>query len=115
MIVYVNPEISGNVFIRVAPNTGAPSTGVPAYNSKNIGILYDVDEQHRDDETGEIWFHLRGLGWSMAKYFVIYSADQRPEPPEQDECKRWLVGLTREEIEQCLQYLENILRGESVD
>lgn len=112
MIVYVDPTITGNVFIRVAPNTGAPSTGVPAYNSKNIGILYDVDEQHRDDETGEIWFHLRGLGWSMAKFFVIYSADQQPE---KDECKRWLVGLTREEIEQCLEYLENALNDEGVD
>lgn len=112
MIVYVNPEISGNVFIRVAPNTGAPSTGIPAYNSKNIGILYDVDEQHRDDETGEIWLHIRGLGWSMAKYFVIYSADQQPE---HDECKRWLVGLTREEIEQCIDYLKNSLEVEGVD
>lgn len=112
MIVYVNPEISGNVFIRVAPNTGAPSTGIPAYNSKNIGILYDVDEQHRDEGTGEIWYHLRGLGWSMAKYFEIYSADKQPE---QDECKRWLVGLTREEIEQCIDYLKNTLEGEGVD
>lgn len=112
MIVYVNPEIAGNVFIRVAPNTGAPSTGVPAYNSKNIGILYDVDDQHRDEDTGEIWYHLRGLGWSMAKYFEIYSADKQPE---KDECKRWLVGLTREEVEQCLEYLENTLNDEGVD
>lgn len=112
MVIYVNPDISGNVFIRVAPNTGAPSTGIPAYNSKNIGILYDVDEQHRDEGTGDIWYHLRGLGWSMAKYFVIYSADQQPE---QDECKRWLVGLTREEIEQCLEYLENALTGGDSD
>ena len=112
MIAYVNPDITGNVFIRVAPNTGAPSTGVPAYNSKNIGILYDVDEQHRDDETGEIWYHLRGLGWSMARYFEIYrGADQ----PEEDTTRRWLVGLTREEIEQCIDYLKNTLEGEGVD
>lgn len=111
MIVYVNPAISGNVFIRVAPNQGAPSSGIPAYNSKNIGILYDVDEQHRDD-TGEVWYHLRGLGWSMARYFEIYrGADQ----PGEDATRRWLVGLTREEIEQCIDYLKNTLEGEGVD
>lgn len=112
MIVYVNPDLLGNVFIRVAPNKGAPSCGTPAYNSKNVGILYDIDEQHRDEESGDIWYHIRGLGWSMAKYFEIYSADKQPE---QDECRRWLVGLTREEIEQCLSYLENALNDEGVD
>lgn len=107
MIVYVNPEISGNVFIRVAPNTGAPSTGIPAYNSKNIGILYDVDEQHRDD-AGEIWYHLRGLGWSMARYFEIYrGANQQSE----DITRRWLVGLSREQVEQCIEFLKNSLEG----
>lgn len=112
MIVYVSPEITGNVFIRVAPNQGAPSTGIPAYNSKNIGILYDVDEQHRNEGTGEIWYHLRGLGWSMARYFETYSgADQ----PGEDATRRWLVGLTREEIEQCIEYLKNSLEGEGVD
>lgn len=114
MIAYVNPEISGNVFIRVAPNTGAPSTGIPAYNSKNIGILYDVDEQHRDDDTGEIWYHLRGLGWSMAKFFDIYSGDSQRDDT-QDETHRWLVGLTRDKIEQCIEYLNNTLNGEEVD
>ena len=112
MIVYVDPTITGNVFIRVAPNTGAPSTGVPAYNSKNIGILYDVDEQHRDEDTGEIWYHLRGLGWSMARYFEIY---QGAGQPVEDTTRRWLVGLTREEIEQCIDYLKNTLEGEGVD
>lgn len=112
MIVYVNPDLLGNVFIRVAPNEGAPSCGTPAYNSKNVGILYDIDEQHRDEESGDIWYHIRGLGWSMAKYFEIYSADKQPE---QDECRRWLVGLTREKIEQCLSYLENALNDEGVD
>ena len=112
MIVYVNPGITGNVFIRVAPNTGAPSTGVPAYNSKNIGILYDVDEQHRDEDTGEIWYHLRGLGWSMARYFEIY---QGADQPGEDTTRRWFVGLTREEIEQCIDYLKNTLEGEGVD
>jgi hypothetical protein len=100
------------VFVRVAPNKGAPSCGTPAYNSKNVGILYDVDEQHRDEDTGDIWYHIRGMGWSMAKFFVIYSADQQTE---QDECKRWLVGLTREEVERCLSYLENALNDEGVD
>ena len=109
MIVYVNPEISGNVFIRVAPNTGAPSTGVPAYNNKNVGILYDVDEVHRDEDTGDVWYHLRGLGWSMARYLLTYNPGAQPET---DETKRWLVGLTREEIEQCIDYLKNTLEGE---
>lgn len=112
MIVYVDPAVTGNVFIRVAPNQGAPSSGVPAYNFKNLGVLYEVDNNTRNEETGEIWYHLRGLGWSMAKYFEIYSADKQPE---QDECRRWLVGLTREEIEQCLSYLENALNDEGVD
>lgn len=117
MIVYVNPGITGNVFIRVAPNTGAPSTGIPAYNSKNIGILYDVDEQHRDDETGEIWFHLRGLGWSMARYFQTYEGAY-PEPGQDsdpDGTRRWLVGLTGDQIRECITYLENVTSGESVD
>lgn len=110
MIVYVDPTINGNVFIRVAPNTGAPSTGIPAYNSKNIGILYDVDEVHRDEDTGEIWYHLRGLGWSMARYFETYSGGDQPG---EDATRRWLVGLTREEIEQCIEYLRNSLEGET--
>lgn len=109
MIVYVNPEITGNVFIRVAPNTGAPSTGIPAYNYKNVGILYDVDEVHRDESTGDIWYHLRGLGWSMAKFLKTYIATE--QPPAGDECKRWLVGLTREEVEDCIEYLRNSLEG----
>lgn len=108
MIVYVNPEISGNVFIRVAPNTGAPSTGIPAYNYKNVGILYDVDEVHRDEGTGDIWYHLRGLGWSMARYLMTYSPGAQPEA---DETKRWLVGLSRAEIEDCIKYLRNLLEG----
>lgn len=110
MIVYVNPEITGNVFIRVAPNTGAPSTGIPAYNSKNVGILYDVDEVHRDEGTGDIWYHLRGLGWSMARYFETYSGGDQPG---EDATRRWLVGLTREEIEECIEYLKNSLEGEA--
>lgn len=112
MIVFVSPEISGNVFIRVAPNTGAPSTGIPAYNSKNVGILYDIDEQHRDEETGDLWYHIRGMGWSMAKFFIIYSPSSEPDDGG---CKRWLVGLTRDEIEQCIEYLNNSLNGEGVD
>lgn len=110
MIVYVNPNISGNVFIRVAPNQGAPSSGVPAYNFKNLGILYEVDNNTRNEETGEIWYHLRGLGWSMARYFETYSGGDQPE---EDATRRWLVGLTREEIERCIEYLKNSLEGES--
>lgn len=104
MTVYVDPTITGNVFIRVAPNTGAPSTGIPAYNYKNAGILYDVDEVHRDEDTGDVWYHLRGLGWSMARYLLTYN-------PETDETKRWLVGLTRSEVEACIEYLRNSLEG----
>ena len=109
MIVYVDPTITGNVFIRVAPNTGAPSTGVPAYNYKNVGVLYDVDEVHRDEGTGDTWYHLRGLGWSMARYLLTYNPGTKSDT---DETKRWLVGLTREEIEQCIDYLKNTLEGE---
>ena len=106
MIVYVDPTITGNVFIRVAPNTGAPSTGVPAYNYKDVGILYDVDEVHRDEDTGDVWYHLRGLGWSMARYLLTYNPEARPET---DETKRWLVGLSREEVEACIEYLRKSL------
>lgn len=101
MIVYVNPTVTGNVFIRVAPNTGAPSTGIPAYNSKDVGILYDVDEVHQDEGTGDIWYHLRGLGWSMARYLLTYRPETEP----------WLVGFTRSEIEECIGYLRNSLEG----
>lgn len=117
MIVYVDPTITGNVFIRVAPNTGAPSTGIPAYNYKNVGILYDVDEVHRDEGTGDIWYHLRGLGWSMARYFQIYEG-AAPEPgqdPDQDQTRRWLIGLTEDQVRDCIAYLENVISGESVD
>lgn len=117
MIVYVNPNISGNVFIRVAPNQGAPSSGVPAYNFKNLGILYEVDNNTRNEETGEIWYHLRGLGWSMARYFETYEgAAPAPDPdPGQDQTKRWLVGLTEDQVRECIAYLENVISGESVD
>lgn len=108
MIVYVDPNIKGNVFIRVAPNTGAPSIGIPAYNYNNVGILYDVDEIHRDEGCGDIWYHLRGLGWSMARFLLTYSPETEPE---QDETKRWLVGLTQEEVEECIEYLKNSLEG----
>lgn len=115
MIVYVNPEISGNVFVRVAPNTGAPSTGIPAYNYKNVGVLYNVDEVHRDENTGDIWYHLRGLGWSMARYFEIYDGTApQPDPdPDQDQTKRWLVGLTEDQVRECIEYLRNSLEGAS--
>ena len=109
MIVYVDPTITGNVFIRVAPNTGAPSTGIPAYNYKDVGILYDVDEVHRDERTGDVWYHLRGLGWSMARYLMTYNPGAQPDT---DETKRWLVGLTRAEVEECIEYLRNSLEGE---
>lgn len=108
MIVYVDPAITGNVFIRVAPNTGAPSIGVPAYNYKDAGILYDVDEVHQDEGTGYVWYHLRGLGWSMARYLLTYNPEAQPEI---DETKRWLVGLTRSEVEECIEYLRSSLEG----
>lgn len=117
MIVYVNPGISGNVFIRVAPNQGAPSSGVPAYNFKNLGILYEVDNNTRNEDTGEIWYHLRGLGWSMARYFQTYEG-AAPEPgpdPDQDGTRRWLVGLTEDQVRECIEYLQSKLDVEGVD
>ena len=115
--MFVNPAVSGNVFIRVAPNQGAPSSGVPAYNFKNLGILYEVDNNTRNEETGEIWYHLRGLGWSMARYFQIYdgAAPHPDQDPDPDETRRWLIGLTEDQVRECIEYLKSKLDGEGVD
>ena len=46
----------------------------------------------------------------MARFLLTYSPETEPE---QDETKRWLVGLTREEVEECIEYLRNSLEGAS--
>lgn len=101
MLVYVNPDISGNVYIREGPSTASPSIKIPAYNFDKYGIMYDVDEVR--DNSGTVWYHLRGLGWSMAKYFKEYG--KGPEDP----LKTWLIGLTREEIETAIAYLQQTI------
>lgn len=103
MVVYVNPDITGNVFIRESPSRASPSIKLPAYNYGKIGVLYEVDEQRNN--SGENWYHLRGLGWAMGLYFVEYG--KAPSDP----LKNWLVGLTREEIEECIAYLQQTITG----
>ncbi len=101
MLVYVNPDITGNVFIREGPSRASPSIRIPAYNYHDFGIMYEVDDER--DNTGVRWYHLRGLGWSMAEFFRAYG-----DGPD-DETKTWLLGLTREEIEECIAYLRSTI------
>ena len=78
---------------------------ITTYMFDKYGIMYDVDEVR--DNSGTVWYHLRGLGWSMAKYFKEYG--KGPEDP----LKTWSIGLTREEIETAISYLQQtIMEGD---
>ena len=101
LLVYVDPAITGNVYIREGPSRASPSVKIPAYNYSKYGVLYEVDEVR--DNSGDVWYHLRGFGWSMARYFVEYGTGA------DDAMKTWLVGLTRDEIISCIDYLEKAL------
>lgn len=106
MIVYVNAE-SGNVFIREGPSRLSPSIKIPAYNFKKYGVLYECDDIR--DNSGVVWYHLRGLGWAMAEFFNYYAGDMPDGSGETDdriEFEKWVVGLNYEEVQQCIDYLQ---------
>lgn len=107
MTVYVSAD-SGNVFIRSAPERGAPSVKIPAYNYKQYGVLYEVAEVR--DNSGEIWLRLRGFGWAMGKFFSEYKPGETPAPDE-DETRRWLCGLDEKDILECINYLKGCLNN----
>lgn len=98
MIVIACP-VRGNVYIREGPSKKSPSIGTPAYNYNKFGILYECDEQRSID--GVIWYHLRGLGWSMADYFKVYDID-----PD------WLIGYTRDELLTIQDYIGSLIKGD---
>lgn len=112
MVVYVSAENGGNVFIREGPSRLSPSIKIPAYNYKKYGVLYEVDDIRDNTET--IWYHLRGLGWSMAEFFSTY-ADGEIEP-EPYPFTRWVVGLDADQVRECIEFLQASLGdGEGVD
>lgn len=106
MIVIATPN-RGNVYIREGPSKQSPSIGIPAYNYNKIGVLYECDEQRSID--GVVWYHLRGLGWSMGDYFKIYEPEEQPDPEQPSE---WLIGYTREQLLVIQDYLSGVLRGD---
>lgn len=101
MIVIATPNNNGNVFIREGPSRLSPSIGIPAYNFSKYGCLYEVDETKGVDN--EEWFYLRGLGWAMRKYFTVYFTNT------------WIVGLDREQVLECIEYLKSVLDESGVD
>lgn len=109
VIIYVDPNINGNVFIRERPDRDSKSVKIPAYNYKHYGCLYETDRESEDSD-GNSWYHIRGLGWSMAKYFAV-ADDVVPggDGGDADTLKNWVVGLTRSEAEQCVAYLKGQL------
>ena len=109
IIVYVSAE-SGNVFIREAPSKLSPSIKIPAYNYKKYGVLYEVDEIR--DNTGVVWYHLRGFGWAMADFFSVSQNGEIPEPPP---FERWVIGLDSEQVQECIDYLQAALNDPGVD
>ena len=107
MIVIANPA-RGNVYIREGPSKKSPPIGIPAYNYSKIGILYECDEQRNVD--GVIWYHLRGLGWSMADYFRVYEIDPGEQlPPDHPD---WLIGYTRDELLAIQDYIGSLVKGD---
>lgn len=110
LIVFVSAD-SGNVFIREGPSRLSPSVKIPAYNYKKYGVLYEVDEIR--DNTGVVWYHLRGLGWAMAEFFSVYQDGEiQPEPSP---LERWIVGLDAEQVQECIDFLKASLDGLGVD
>lgn len=98
---------AGNVFIREAPSVLSPSVGKPAYNHNNYGVIYEVDDEREID--GATWIHLRGFGWSMAKFFKAWEPGSSPAP---DPSSSWVLGLTRSEVLQLIDYLTAAVKGD---
>ena len=106
MLVYVSAN-SGNVFIREGPSRLSPSIKIPAYNYKKYGVLYEVDEMRNN--TGVVWYHLRGLGWSMGEFFSPYNDGEiEPNP---DPLNQWVVGLDDSQVRECIAFLQSIIDG----
>ena len=104
MLVYVSAE-TGNVFVRESPNKHSKNIDI-AYNYKYKGIMYETDDEV--ENSGTRWYHLRGMGYAMAQYFTVFDAGAVPDP-EEDPAKKWLMGLNRSQIEQCIEYMRGVL------
>lgn len=98
---------SGNVFIREGPSALSPSVGKPAYNYRTYGVIYEVDDEREIE--GNTWLHLRGFGWSMAKFFRAWDPGSSPAP---DPSSAWVLGLTRSEVLQLIDYLNGVIKGD---
>lgn len=106
MLVYVSAD-AGNVFIREGPSRLSPSIKIPAYNYKKYGVLYEVDDMRNN--TGVVWYHLRGLGWSMGEFFSPYDGgDVEPNP---DPLHQWIVGLDDSQVRECIAFLQSVIDG----
>jgi hypothetical protein len=106
MLVYVNAD-AGNVFIREGPSRLSPSIKIPAYNYKKYGVLYEVDDMRNN--TGTVWYHLRGLGWSMGEFFSPYDGGEiEPKP---DPFHQWVVGLDDNQVRECIAFLQSVIDG----
>lgn len=107
MIVFVSAENGGNVFIREGPSRLSPSIKIPAYNYKKYGVLYEVDDIR--DNTGVVWYHLRGFGWAMGEFFTAYDGGEIEPGP--DPFPRWVVGLDADQVRECITFLQSVIDG----
>lgn len=110
MLVYVNAD-TGNVFIREGPSRLSPSIKIPAYNYKKYGVLYEVDDMRNN--TGAVWYHLRGLGWSMGEFFSPYDGGEIE--PKTDPFHQWVVGLDDDQVRDCIDFLKSVIDCSGVD
>lgn len=108
MLVYVSAD-AGNVFIREGPSRLSPSIKIPAYNYKKYGVLYEVDDMRNN--TGVVWYHLRGLGWSMGDFFSPYNAGEIEPEQKPDPFHQWVVGLDDSQVRECIAFLQSIIDG----
>lgn len=96
---------SGNVYIRTKADRSAKQAGT-AYNYNSRGIIYETDYTVTDSDGNE-WYHIRGMGFALAKYFTRLNDDLSPET----QLHNWVVGLTAKELMECLEYLQGGLEG----
>ena len=96
---------SGNVYIRAKADRSAKQVGT-AYNYNNRGIIYESDYTATDTDGNE-WYHIRGMGFAMAKYFTRLDDALSPET----QLHNWVVGLSAEELKECIAYLQGEMEG----
>ena len=96
---------SGNVYIRMKADRSAKQAGT-AYNYNSRGIIYETDYTVTDSDGNE-WYHIRGMGYAMAKYFTTLDAELSPE----QQFNHWVVGLSAEELKECIAYLQGEMEG----